>query len=221
VVHKRLPDSYGILLASDATGASCGVTPRGRKMSRKSIGILLGIYFLSALAFAFFRVFSNPFFARLDALTFAEAIGGALLLFLGAGLLPLLGWALYRFSPEYTWRMLASWAFIGIAMAYFFEVGARLERDVQVTMLSKSLILSGSKLSCLDSEHASKFRSQVGITEREISLYCGCVSEALAASITSDELTYIATNGRAPQVIQERAAEMARPCRTLVGRTKM
>jgi hypothetical protein len=190
-------------------------------MSRKSIGTLLGIYFLFALAFALFRVFSNPFFARLDAPTVGEAIGGALLLFLGAGLLPLLGWALYRFRLQYAWRMLVSWAFIGIASAYFFEVGARLERDVQVTMLSKHLILSGSKLSCLDSEHANKFRSQVGITEREISLYCGCVSEALAASITSDELTYIATNGQTPQAVQERAAEMGRPCRTLIGRTKM
>jgi hypothetical protein len=99
-------------------------------MSRKSVGFLLGIYFLSALAFALFRVFSNPFFARLDALVLGEAIGGALLLFLGAGLLPLLGWALYRFSPQFAWRMLGSWAFIGIATAYFFEVGARLERDV-------------------------------------------------------------------------------------------
>lgn len=190
-------------------------------MSRKSIGILLGIYFFSALAFSLFRVFSNPFFARLDAPTLGEAIGRALLLFLGAGVLPLLGWALYRFSPQYAWRTLASWAFIGIATAYLIEVGARLERDVQVTMLSKNLILSGSKLSCLDSEHASKFRTEVGITEREISLYCGCVSEALAASITSDELTYIATNGQAPQAVQERTAVMGRPCRTLIGRTKM
>ena len=190
-------------------------------MSRRSIGILLGIYFLSALAFALFRVISNPFFAGLNGRTLGAAIGGALLLFVGAGLLPSLGWALYRFRPQYAWRTLASWVFIGIVLAYFFEVGARLERDVQVTMLSKHLILSGSKLSCLDSEHANKFRSQVGITEREISLYCGCVSEALAASITSDELTYIATNGQTPQAVQERAAEMGRPCRTLIGRTKM
>jgi hypothetical protein len=190
-------------------------------MSRKSIGFLLGIYFLSALAFTLFRVFSNPFFVRLDGLALGEAIGGALLLFVGAGLLPFLGWALYRFRPQYAWRTLASWAFIGIALAYFIEVGARLERDIQVTILSKNLVLSGSKLSCLDSEHASKFRTEVGITEREISLYCGCVSEALAASTTPDELTYIATNGQAPKAIQERAAEMGRPCKTLIGRTKM
>jgi hypothetical protein len=190
-------------------------------MSRKSIGILLGIYFLSALGFAFFRVISNPFFAGLDGRTLGEAIGGALLLFLGAGLLPFLGWALYRFTPQYAWRTLVSSAFIGIVLAYFFEVGARLERDVQVTMLSRNLVLSGSKLSCLDSEHANKFRAQVGITEREISLYCGCISEILAASVTSDELIFIATNGQTPQAIQERAAEMGRPCKTLVGRTKM
>lgn len=190
-------------------------------MSRKSIGILLAIYFFSALAFTFFRVFSNPFFARLDAPALGGAIGGALLLFVGAGLLPFLGWALYRFRPLYAWRTLASWAFIGLVLAYFFEVGARLERDVQVTILSKNLVLSGSKLSCLDSEHASKFKTEVGITEREISLYCSCVSEALAASATPDELTFIATNGQAPQAIQERAAEMGRPCKTLIGRTKM
>jgi hypothetical protein len=211
----------GILLAVDP-GVKCSWTAaRGRKMSRKSIGILLGVYFLCALAFALFRVFSNPFFVRLDAPTVAEAIGGALLLFLGAGLLPVLGWALYRFRPRYARRILASWALIGIAMAYCFEVGARLERDVQVAMLSKSLVLSGSKLSCLDSEHANRFRSLVGITEREISLYCGCVSEALAATVTSDELIYIATNGQTPQAVQERAAAMGHPCRTLIGRTKM
>jgi hypothetical protein len=202
------------------TGQAGWITARGRKMSRKSIGILLGIYFLSALAFTVFRAFSNPFFARLDAPILGKAIGGALLLYVGAGLLPLLGWALYRFRPQYAWRTLASWAFIGIALAYFIEVGARLERDVQVTMLSRNLMLSGSKLSCLDSQHASKFRTEIGITEREISLYCGCVSEALSASTTSDELTYIATNGQAPQAVQERAAEMGRPCRALIGRTK-
>ena len=190
-------------------------------MSPKTIGSLLGIYFLSALAFTVFRVFSNPFFARLDGVALGEVIGGALLLFLGAGLLPLVRWALDRFRSQYAWRTLASWAFIGIATAYFIEVGARLERDVQVAMLSKNLILSDSKLSCLDSEHASKFRTEIGITERQISLYCGCVSEALAASTTSDELTNIATNGQVPQAVQERAAEMGRPCRTLIGRTKM
>jgi hypothetical protein len=190
-------------------------------MSPKSIGILLGIYFLAALAFTVFRVLSNPFFAGLDGPTLGEAIGGSLLLFLGAGLLPLLRWTLDRFRPQYAWRTLASWAFIGIATAYFIEVGARLERDVQVTTLSKNLILSDSKLSCLDSEHASKFRTEIGITERQISLYCGCVSEALAASTTSDELTDIATNGQVPLAIRERAAEMGRPCRTLIGRTKM
>ena len=189
-------------------------------LSRKSIGILFGIYFLAALAFTLFRVFSNPFFARLDGPTFGEAIGGALLLFLGAGLLPLLRWALDRFRPQYAWRTLASWAFIGIATAFFIEVGARLERDVQVTILSKNLILSDSKLSCLDSEHASKFRTEIGITERQISLYCGCVSEALAASTTSDELTDTATNGQVPKAVQDRAAAMGRPCRTLIGRTK-
>jgi hypothetical protein len=203
------------------TGQAAGITGRGRKMSRKSIGFLLGIYFLSALAFTLFRVFSNPFFVRLDAPTLGEIIGGSLLLFVGAGLLPVLGWAQYRFRPQFTWRTLASWAFIGVAMAYFIEVGARLERDTQVTMLSKNLVLSGSKLSCLDSEHASKFRTEVGITEREISLYCGCVSEALAASTTPGEMTYIATNGQAPKAIQERAAEIGRPCKTLLGRTKM
>jgi hypothetical protein len=190
-------------------------------MSRKSIGVLLGIYFLAALAFALFRVISNPFFAGLNGRTLGAAIGGALLLFIGAGLLPSLGWGLYRFRPQYAWRTLASWAFIGIVLAYFFEVGARLERDVQVTTLSRNLVLSGSKLSCLDSEHANKFRTQVGITEREISLYCGCISEALAASVTSDELTYVATNGQTPHAVQERATEMGRPCKTLIGRTKM
>src|SRR5579863_9938491 len=83
------------------------ITARGMSMSQKSIGILVGLYFLAALAFALFRAFSNPFFARLDGSTFGEAIGAALLLFFGTGLLPLLRWALDRFRPQYAWRTLA------------------------------------------------------------------------------------------------------------------
>jgi len=53
------------------------------KISWKSIGILLGTYFLTALAFTLFRAYSNPFFVRLDAQTlainrrrFAAILGG-------------------------------------------------------------------------------------------------------------------------------------------------
>jgi hypothetical protein len=58
------------------------------------------------------------------------------LLFLGAGLLPILRWAMHRFRPQFAWPTLASWAFVGVATAFFIEVRARLERDVQVSMLS-------------------------------------------------------------------------------------
>src|ERR1019366_5125180 len=71
----------------------------------------------------------------------------------------------------------------------FREIGVRLERDVQISILARNLALSDAKLSFLESQHASKFRSVVGITEREVSVYCGCVSEATAASVTADELT--------------------------------
>ena len=106
--------------------------------------------------------------------------------------------------------------FFGIVLAYFFEIGVRLERDVQISMLARNLTLSDAKLSCLDSQHASKFRSEIEITEHEVSVYCGCVSEATAASITTDELTYIATNGKAPQPRQERAVQLGQTCRRLM-----
>jgi PAS domain S-box-containing protein len=109
-------------------------------------------------------------FAGLNAAAVGKAVGGALLLFGGAGLLPVLGWALYRFKPPYAiWPML-SWAFLGIALAYFFEIGVRLERNVQISILARNLAQSDAKLSCLDSQHASKFKSEVGITEREVSM---------------------------------------------------
>jgi hypothetical protein len=187
-------------------------------MSRKTILCLVGFYFLAAVAFSIFHVAANPFLSNINAAVVSKAVGGTLLLFGGAGLLPVLGWALYRFKSRYAiWPML-SWAFIGIALAYSFEIGVRLERDVQISMLARNLALSDAKLSCLDSEHAGKFRSQVGITEREILVYCGCVSEATTASVTTDELEYIATNGKAPQPLQERAAQLGRPCGSLVGR---
>jgi hypothetical protein len=186
-------------------------------MSRKAILLLLALYFVAAVAFSVFHVATNPFLPSLNTAAVSKAVGGAVVLFGGAGLLPLAGWALYRFRPRYAMWPMLSWAFIGIALAYFFEIGVRLEREVQISVLARNLVQSDAKLSCLDSQHASKFKSEVGITEREVSIYCGCVSEATAASVTADELTYIATNGKAPPPLQERAAQLARPCRGLFG----
>jgi hypothetical protein len=186
-------------------------------MSRKAIFLLLGLYFVAAAAFSVFHVATNPFLPGLNTAAVSKAVGGAAALFGGAGLLPLAGWALYRFRSRYAMWPMLSWAFIGIALAYFFEIGVRLEREVQISVLARNLVQSDAKLSCLDSQHASKFKSEVGITEREVSVYCGCVSEATAASVTADELTYIAANGKAPPPLQERAAQLARPCRGLFG----
>jgi hypothetical protein len=186
-------------------------------MSRKTILLLLGLYFLAAAAFSVFHVATNPFLPALNAAAVSKALGGAVVLLGGAGLLPLAGWGLYRFRSRYAMWPMLSWAFIGIALAYFFEIGVRLERDVQISVLARNLVQSDAKLSCLDSQHASRFKSQVGITEREVLIYCGCVSEATAASVTADELTYIAANGKAPPPLQERAAQLAPPCRSLFG----
>ena len=189
-------------------------------MSRRIILFLVGFYFLAALAFSIFHVMTNPFLSVPDAAAVSKAVGGALELYAGAGLLPILGWALHRFKPQYAvWPML-SWAFIGIVLAYFVEIGMRLERDVQVSILARNLALSDTKLSCLDSQHAGKFKREVGITDREVSVYCGCVSDAIAASATTDELTYIVTNGKASQPLQERAVQLGRPCRSLLSGTK-
>ena len=184
-------------------------------MSRKAILLLACLYFLAAVAFGVFHVAADPFLSGPNAAAVSKVAGGALLLFGGAGLLPLLGWALYRFNFRYAMWPMLSWALIGIALAYFFEIGVRLERNVQISMLARNLALADSKLSCLDSQHANKFRSELGITEREVSVYCGCVSEATAAAVTADELTYIATNGKAPPPLHERAGELGRPCRNL------
>jgi hypothetical protein len=187
-------------------------------MSQRTILVLVGLYFLAAIAFSIFHVAANPFLTGLSTEAVSKAVAGAFLLYGGAGLLPILGWALYRFKCRYAmWPMLA-WAFLGLTFAYSFEIGVRLERNVQISMLARNLALSHAKLSCLDSQHAAKFRGQVGITEREILIYCGCVAETMAASVTDDELAFIATNGKAPQPLQERAAQLGRPCGNLVSR---
>ena len=59
-------------------------------MSRKAILVLMGLYFLAAVAFSFFRVVTNPFLSGLNAAAVGNAVGGALLLYGGAGLLPVL-----------------------------------------------------------------------------------------------------------------------------------
>jgi hypothetical protein len=186
-------------------------------MSRKTVLLLATLYFLAALAFSVFHVLTNPFLSDLKATAAGKAVAGAVLLYGGAGLLPLIGWGLYRFKPQYAMWPMLSWAFIGIALAYSFEIGVRLQREVQISMLARNLARSDAKLSCLDNQHASRFRSELGISEREISVYCGCVSEATAASATTDELTYIVTNGLAPQPLQERVAQLGQPCRSLLS----
>ena len=131
-------------------------------MSRKTILLLAGLYFLAAVAFSVFHVVTNPFLSELNSAAISKAVGGALLLYGGAGLLPVLGWALYRFRPLYaTWPML-SWAFLGIVLAYFFEIGVRLERDVQISMLARNLTLSDAKLSCLEHPPLKLTRSHRG-----------------------------------------------------------
>jgi hypothetical protein len=185
-------------------------------MSRRTILLLAGLYFVAAVAFSVFHVATNPFLSDLNSGAIGKSVGGALLLFGGSGLLPVLGWSLYRFRPLYAMWPMLSWAFLGIVLAYFFEIGVRLERDVQISILARNLTLSDAKLSCLDSQHASKFRSEIGITDHEVSIYCACVSEATAASVTADELTYIATNGKAPQPLEERAAQLGQTCRHLI-----
>jgi hypothetical protein len=184
-------------------------------MSRRTIALLIGLYLLAALACSIFRVVSSPFFSTLNAAAVVHVIDGALLLMIGAGLPALLLWAFYRFRPRNATLPMLCWVFIGIAFAFFTEMGVRLERDVQVSILAKNLTLSDAKLSCLDGQHANKFRSEVGITDREISAYCNCVSEATASSITPDDVTFIATNGKAPPPLQERAVQLGRPCNRL------
>jgi hypothetical protein len=185
-------------------------------MSRRTILLLVGCYFLTAFAFSVFRILSDPFFSQVSAISAGQAFGGALALFTAAGFPALLAWAFYRFSPRYAlWPML-SWAFLGITIAFFLEVGARLERDVQVSTLARNLALSDLKLSCLDTQHASKFRNEFGITDAEILVYCGCISEVTAAAVTPDELSYIATSGRTPQPSPERAIQLGRPCSHLL-----
>jgi hypothetical protein len=184
-------------------------------MSRKAILLLACLYFLVAVAFGVFHVAADPFLSGPNAAAVSKAAGCALLLYGGSGLLPLSGWALHRFNLRYAMWPMLSWAFIAIALAYFYEIGVRLERNVQISTLARNLALADAKLGCLDSQHADKFRSELGITEREVSVYCGCVSEATTASVTTDELTYIATNGKTPQPLHERAGELGRPCRNL------
>jgi hypothetical protein len=187
-------------------------------MSRKTLFLLAGFYLAASFAFGIFRVVSSPFFAGLTASSLGKSIGGSLLLFGAAGCLPILAWSFQRFDLRYAlWPML-SWAFIGIALAYFLEIGIRVERDVQVSTLARNLAQSDAKLSCLDSQRAGKFNGQIGITDREISIYCGCISEIAASTMTTDELTFIATVGTLPPPLHERAAQLGRSCGRLFGR---
>ena len=64
-------------------------------MSRRTIFLLAGLYFVAAVAFSVFHVATNPFSSGLNTAAIGKGVGGALLLFGGAGLLPILGWALY------------------------------------------------------------------------------------------------------------------------------
>jgi hypothetical protein len=69
-----------------------------------------------------------------------------------------------------------------------------------------------AKSSCIDSQRKSALNREVGVTDRQIYVYCNCLAEVIVKTITVEEVRYIARNGGQPDSLQRRTAQAAPKC---------
>jgi len=217
------PDSFDRRIANE---------PRPRDSSgstgpaRKTVLLIVGLFFLAALILAIFLEMRKPF-ATWSNLAYAHAVGAALGLWLLSGLLPIAVWAFRRFrannagGPLYAWFVLL----VGLGGLYAFGQHYELEQKIEqygrtaLTDKHRQGFIVGARNGCIKTQRQDPLTRQAGITDAQISSYCECYANALADQLTPDEVVYYAKFGKPSATTQRKIEDLLPTCiRTAVGK---
>jgi hypothetical protein len=68
------------------------------------------------------------------------------------------------------------------------------------------------KLGCVETQQQSEFNRQMGVTDRQIAVYCDCSATHAARVVEIDELKYFALNRRMPETFTRKIAAASQTC---------
>ena len=175
--------------------------------SRNIVLLVISTYFLAALAFAVFGEMRKPF-ANWEKLfhpyLIGSTIGAAAGLFIISGLVPVVVWAFRRFraarasGPLYSWLVLL-FIFGGlIAYGQSFELERKFEEIGKTALTGKNRqdFIVAAQRSCTTTQRQDQLNRQAGVTEVQISAYCDCIANALANTLSADEIVFYAQVGK-------------------------
>ncbi len=188
-------------------------------MSRRAISLVIISYFVAALVFCVWQALQNPFW-KLSVVTAGGAFGGAVALFVGSAIFPMVGWAFAKFEGRRAATAMVAWLAIGVGFAYLTHKGQSIDRASKIeTQLSQGI--SGKDrddfrrsldLGCQQDQRANRLNVQLAVTDRQIIDYCDCVSGAVSMAITVDEIRYMLTSGKPPASLADKVTMLAPLC---------
>jgi hypothetical protein len=182
-------------------------------MSRKSIWLLVCLYFVAATIFSAFEFIEGHPFWTFDGAFVGTVIGGGLFFFAGGGILPMLGWAITRFRASQAAAPLVFWLLIGCGLAYVSDYGSRFDRNAKLQKFTANEALTGkdrddmvrsTKQTCVQNQTANPLTPKLGIPANKITAYCDCFAEGMASAISMDEIKVLISTGKmSPSLIDK------------------
>lgn len=193
-------------------------------MSRKAVALVILLYFVAALAFGTFLELKKPFasFNLSDPVFVGRAIGSAGAVFILSGIIPLIVWAFGRFRAQKAGGPFVLWAILGVVMATLSSVGFNFDlqqkintelNKFEITGKDRDAFIRDAKIGCVDTQRQSILNRQIGITDRQIDVYCTCFASGLVNLVTREELRYLVVNNKQAPSLEEKAARYAPTCR--------
>lgn len=189
-------------------------------MSRSTIWLLCFYYLVAGLLFGAFEAWQDPLWTVSGA-SIGATVGTGISIFLIAGIVPMIGWAIVRFRAERATVPFVLWAVLGCAMAYAMHVGDAFDRLQKIAAMTPNGVFAGkdridflrsAKLSCAQKQRENPLTAKIGLSEQKIVAYCDCLAEGLAEAVTVDELRTIATAGKQPASFVDKITTMGNFC---------
>jgi hypothetical protein len=197
----------------------------GKKMSRTSIWLLVCLYFVAAMIFGAFEFIQNHPSRAFDGASVGAMIGGGLVVFVGGGVLPMLGWAIARFRASRAVAPLLFWLLIGCGLAFLSDYGNRYERNSKIQKLTSNEALTGkdrddmvrsTKQTCVQNQTANPLTPKLGIPANKITAYCDCFAEGMASAILMDEIKVLISTGKVSPSLMDKNTSLGNSCSQLI-----